>query len=91
MGQSGHRDMSPNMWMGDTITSVPHYFRSQIKSGRLLVDFTAFFHQNMYFTLMLTKKLQLLVTSPFDLLPGLWTLDPAGGLVSQTPCYVPQL
>jgi len=75
VAQGGH---VPQYLDGDTITSVPHYLMSQIKSGCLLVDFAAFSFTKTYFTLMLTKKLQLLGNfiprPPTRALP----LDPAG-------------
>jgi len=88
--------------LGDTITSVPHYLRSKVKSSQVaisvpfsrkaavMVKISSFstdigclfdgmsFHHNAYFTLMLTKKLQLLGVFVPDSLPGLRPWTPLG-------------
>jgi len=55
------RNRPPIFGPGDTITSVPHHLMSQVKLS-LFLDFAAFYFTKThnYFTLMMTKKLQLL-------------------------------
>ena len=51
----GQEETSPNIWTGDTITSVPHHLMSQVKSSSFL-DFVAFYFTKTHILLFNVDK-----------------------------------
>jgi len=82
----GQGDMPPNIWTGGYYHECPPLFK---KSSCLCWFHGILFHQNTYFTLVLTKRLQLLgefvPQTPYQ------DLGPAGGLPSPESLLCPQL